>query len=198
MAHLVKRVLVRTLAIPLVLAVAVGSVLSLGGHTKPARAQQVAPADRAAVLTSLHAALSNGDLDGAMALFADNTVFIGAARAGSANAPCTQSTPCTDLAGIRRQLQNNAIGSHSCFTLPSLTVSGAIVTGQRESRNDSARKNGIERDVEDFFAVVPGSQITFFVALKNVGDPQTALDLAISAGTAQPLAPPIPTPNSCG
>jgi hypothetical protein len=78
-------------------------------------------------------------------------------------------------------------------------VSGAVVTGQRQDQNDLSRLNGIDAgDLEDFIALVPGSQITFFAALKNVGDPETARDLAISAGT-QPAGTPIPPPTApCG
>jgi ketosteroid isomerase-like protein len=187
---------VRRVAVSLVFAILVGVGLpSWQGPTKPARAQSVEPGDRAAVLTGLLTALNNGDLDGALALFADNAVFVGAARSGGT---CSQATPCTDAAGIRQQLQNAVVGSHTCFTLRSLTVSGAVVTGQRDTRNDVTRRNGIDRDIEDFFALVPDGQITFWAAVKNVGDPETALDLAISAGT-QPPGTPIPAPGTpCG
>ena len=171
---------------------------ALGGRPDaqpvPAQSATAGPSDRAAVLANLHAALNNWDLGGASALFAPSAVFVGAARA---NGTCTQASPCGDIAGIRQQLQDHVVGSHSCFALRSLTVSGAIVTGQREDRNDAVRQNGVDRDIEDFIALVPGNQITFFAALKNVGDAETARDLAISAGT-QPAGTPIPTPASCG
>jgi hypothetical protein len=191
------RAIVRPVLVFAVLALLLSSGLrGSAGSTTLAVAQQVTPSDRAAVLTSLHAALNNGDVDGAAALFASNAVFVGAARS---NGTCTQTNPCSDVAGIRQQLQNNVVGPHSCFTLLSLTVSGAVVTGQRRVQNDSTRKNGVEAgDVEDFIALVPGSQITFFAALKNIGDAQTARDLAISAGTAQPTNPPILDSGACG
>jgi hypothetical protein len=180
---------------PLTISLVLGAILVLGlfgpsRNTKPALAQQVAPSDRAAVLISSFTALNNGDGDGAVAFFASNAVFVGAARSSGT---CTQAALCTDLAGIRQQLQNNVVAAHACFTLRSLTVSGAVVTGQRQVQNDATRKNGIDGDVEDFIALIPGSQITFFANLKNIGDPQPARDLAISAGT-QPAGTPISNP----
>jgi ketosteroid isomerase-like protein len=187
---------VRRGAVALVFAILVGVGLpSWHGPAELARAQVVEPGDRAAVITGFLTALNNGDLDGAMTFFADNAVFVGAARSGGT---CTQTTPCTDSAGIRQQLQNAVLNSHTCFTLRGLTVSGAVVTGQRETRNDVTRRNGIDRDIEDFFALVPTGQITFWAGVKNVGDPETALDLAISAGT-QPAGTLVPAPDTpCG
>ena len=49
MARLATRATVRTLAISLVLALVAGSALALHGRTAPARAQQIAQSDRAAV-----------------------------------------------------------------------------------------------------------------------------------------------------
>jgi hypothetical protein len=157
--------------------------------------QQASPSDRAAAIACYDTAVNNGDLDGAVACFASNAVFVGAGRGTQG---CTQTAPCTDIAGIRQQIQDKNIGLHECFTLRSVTVSGAVVTGERYAQNDVTRKNGVDGDIEDFIALVPGSQITFFANLKNIGDPQTARDLAISAGT-QPAGTPIPTPTTpCG
>ena len=181
---------------PTQIAAQAGRAQGIRASALRAVAQQAAPSDRAVVITSEFTALNNGDLDGAVTLFASNAVFVGAARA---NGACTQAAPCTDLAGIRQQLQDHVVGDHACLTLRSLTVSGAVVTGQRQDQSDTSRKNGIANgDIEDFMALIPGSQITFFAALKNVGDPDTATDLAISAGT-QPAGTPIPNPSTpCG
>jgi hypothetical protein len=68
------------------------------------------------------------------------------------------------------------------------------VFGQIEARADQIRANGIERTVQSFIAQVPLDKITFFTVLNDLTDPQTATQVAINAGTAQPDNPPIPTP----
>jgi hypothetical protein len=188
MARLATRATVRTLAISLVLALVVGSALTLQGKPVPVRAQQVAPSDRAAVLSAFFSASNNGDVDGAAALFAGNAVFISALSSGL----CSQATPCTDSAGIHQQLTNVSSG-HLCLVLRSISVSGAVVTGQLEFRNDASRSHGIDHTLTDFIALVPAGRITFYAALNDVADPQTALNGAIAAGT-QPAGTPIPNP----
>jgi ketosteroid isomerase-like protein len=164
------------------------SALHTGMNQPPVVGQQVTPSDRVAIVNAWHTSLNNGDVDASVAAFADNAVFVGAARA---NATCTQSAPCTDVTGIRQQLQNNVIGTHSCFALRNLDVSGAVVTGQRQVVNDVTRRNGVAGDLENFIALIPAGKITFFANLKNAGDTETARDLAISAGT-QTAGDPIP------
>jgi hypothetical protein len=159
----------------------------------PARAQQSAPSDRAAVLSALFTTVNNGDIGGAAAVFANNAVFIGALRAGN----CSQSAPCTDPASIHQQLTSVA-AIHTCFVLRSLDVSGAVVTGQLETHNDNIRANGIDYVLQDFIALVPAGQITFWANLTDIADPQTALNAAINAGTQSARAP-IPNPATpCG
>jgi hypothetical protein len=188
MAHLATRATVRTLAISLVLALVAGSALALHGRAAPARAQQVAPSDRAAVVSAFFSASNNGDVDGAAALFASNAVFISVQRGGN----CSQSTPCTDSAGIH-QVLTSAASIHFCIVLRSISVSGAVVTGQFELRNDASRSRGIDHVLVDFIALVPASQVTLYAALSDVADPQTALDGAIVAGT-RPAGTPISNP----
>jgi len=185
MAHFARRAPVHILAIALVLALVAGSALALHGRTAPAGAQQAGPSDRAAVVTAYLSAVNNGDVDGAAALFAGNAVFI--------TANCSPATPCTDAASIHQQLTSDAAG-HICRVLRSLTVSGAVVTGQLEIRNDVLRSRGIDYDLSDFIALVPTSQITFYAAVDDVADPRNALNVAIRTGPAQPTNPPIPNP----
>ena len=58
--------------------------------------------------------------------------------------------------------------------LRSISVSGAVVTGQFELRNNASRSRGIDHVLVDFIALVPASQITLYAALSDVADPQTA------------------------
>jgi len=194
MAHLATRGTFPTLAIALVLALVTGSALALHVRTAPAGAQQVAPSDRAAVLGSYYSAVDNGDVDGASALFAANAVFISTAVTGN----CSQTMPCTDAASLH-QFIANVVAGHGCRVLRSVSVSGAVVTGQVEIANDTLRSRGIDYDLSDFIALVPTNQITFIASVDDIVDPRNALNVAIIAGTAQPTNPPIPNPATpCG
>jgi len=188
MARLATRAMVRILATSLVLALLVGSILALHGKPAPATAQQVAPSDRAPVVAAFFSAVNNGDVEVAAALFAANAVFVSANPSGN----CSQATPCTDSAGIHQQL-TNAVSIHACNVPRSISVSGAVVTGQRENRDDNRRGIGIDHIAQGFIALVPAGQITFFAAPNDVADPHTALNAAIGAGT-QPAGTPIPNP----
>src|SRR6266567_6397293 len=189
MVRLATRATVRTLAISLVLAFVAGSALALHGRTAPARAQQVAPSDRSAVVGAYFTAINNGDVDRAAAVFAGNAVFMGSSLRGN----CSQAAPCTDSADIQQQL-TRYVSSHDCRVLRSISVSGAVVTGQAELRSDNIRHNGVDHLMEDFIALVPAGQITFWANLIDLADPQTAWNHAINLGTAQPANPPIPNP----
>jgi hypothetical protein len=152
-------------------------------------AQRVTPSDRSAVISAYFSAINNGDADQAAALFEDDAIFIGSSLRGN----CSQSVPCMDPAGIHEQLRRY-VSSHDCRVLRSITVSGAIVTGQSELRSDNIRQNGVDHLKEDFIALVPAGQIMFWANLIDLADPQTALNHAINLGLAQPVNPPIPNP----
>jgi len=188
MARLATRATVPTLAISLVLALVAGSALALHGRTAPAKAQQVTPSDRASVVSAFFDAEVRGDVDAAVAQLADNGVFISARATGN----CSQQAPCTDLASIRQNIQGTVAVS-DLLTIRAIQVSGAVVTGQRETRSDLGRRNGIDRVLGTFIALVPRDKITFFANLDDAADPETALNAAITAGT-QPVGTPIPNP----
>src|SRR4051812_11928706 len=85
-----------------------------GIQASPPGQRWAAPA-KVAVMMKLHAAINDGDLEAATAFFADNAVFVGASR--NPGAACSQTAPCTDIGGVRRQLQTSVIGTHSCFAI---------------------------------------------------------------------------------
>ncbi len=144
----------------------------------PAAAQQ---SGRAAVVSGMLDAWSRGDVDGALSAFADDAVFIAARVTG----PCATTTPCTDLAGVRQQLEF-AVGLNICQTLRTVAVTGSVVLGQFETRTDTDRARGVERLLRSFMAQIPTDKITFFAVLNDLTDPQTA-------GTLGPRAP-LPNP----
>jgi hypothetical protein len=189
MARLATRATVCTLAISIVLALVVGSALALYGRTAPAQAQQVVQSDRAAVIEAYFNAINHGDVNGAAAAFASDAVFSGSSLRGN----CSQSVPCTDSAGILQNL-TRFVSSHDCRVLHTISVSGAVVTGQSELRSDNIRQNGVDHIMEDFIALVPAGQITYWSNLIDLADPQTALNHAINLGTVKPVNPPIPNP----
>ena len=161
------------------------ALLSMGGNPHPAAAQQ---GERLAVVSGFFDASSRGDADGAISAFADNAVFIGARVTG----PCSPQTPCTDLASIRQQT-DAAIANHICYTIRSVEVSGAVVLGQFEIRDDPSRAIGVERLLRSFIIQIPNDKISFYAALNDLSDPQTAFVVAVAAGTQAPRAP-LPNP----
>ncbi len=162
---------------------------SFQANTDAASAQQP---DREAIAVGFFAAQADGELDAAMAAFAPNAVFIGARATGA----CSAATPCTDLAGIRDQVQGN-LDIHNCQTVRAVQVAGSVVTGQLEARNDVARANGIERVLQTFIMQIPADRSTFFANLNDMTDAQTVLNAAINAGTQEARAP-VPNPaNPC-
>jgi len=126
-------------------------------------------------------AWSRGDVDEALSYFAENAVFIAARPTG----PCGAQTPCSDLAGIRQQIEFG-VGIHICQTLRDVGVSGAVVHGQYETRTDVDRAKGVERLLRAFMAQIPNDKITFFAVVNDLSDPQTA-------GTL--VAPSLQLPN---
>jgi ketosteroid isomerase-like protein len=196
MASPTTRRFVRLAAVSLVLAIVFGTglVVQLRQHTNSAHAQ-VADPSRAQVILDWAAARNRSDNAATAALFADNTFYISAAPQS-----CTTQTPCYDRASVLQSLPNlaAALAGNACLTVTTIQVSGSIVTGRFEARNDAQRARGVERSVVAFMAEVRDGQIIAFVHRYDSADPQTALSTAIAAGTAQPGTP-IPTPNSlCG
>jgi ketosteroid isomerase-like protein len=163
------------------------SMAGLAASPAPATAQQD---PRAAVVSEYYAAAARGDVDAALALFADNAVFIGARTTGN----CSTQAPCTDLAGIRQQLEGNIAG-HVCQMVRHIEVSGAVVHGRLEVRADPVRATGVERALQGFMAVVPQDKITFLAMVQDVADPLTATVVAVNAGR-QPPGPALPTPET--
>jgi len=186
-----KRLAARSLAISVALASILSlSLLGVHGSMPAAVGQQ---ADRISIVKAQFDAINAGDVDGAAAQFASNAVWV----AGRGQEACSLPTPCTDIAGIRRQIQGN-VDVHSCYKLLWLQVSGAVVTGERQVSQDTNRANGVDHILVDFIAVVPQDKITYIAHVQNVADPATALNQAITAGT-RPAGTPISSSTTpCG
>ena len=164
------------------------SATSGAASAKPAASL---PIDRVAVVKAYFDATNRGDVDGAFATFGPGAIF-------SANAPadpCYRAKPCSNPDGIREQIQDN-VAIHTCQVAQEASAAGAIVSGRVATTVDSMRANGVERILGSFMAVVPIDKISFLAVVGDVADPQTALNLAINAGT-QPKRSPIPL-TPCG
>jgi hypothetical protein len=170
---------------------AVATGLQLG--VQRADAQSV-DANRAAVLLQRFDALNRGDVDAYMAAVPMAPFAVGSGATGA----CSQATPCSDRDAIRAYVMPIMATPHLCETVTSIGVNGSIVTGRIEVRSDTARARGIERTVSWFMADVRDGLIYSYFLRNDLADPQTALNAAITAGTAQP-APSMPTPDPpCG
>jgi hypothetical protein len=171
----------------LMLSIALGlAALGRSPVTQPVHAQAIDPV---VVLLQYWDSEDRGDVDTAVAQFAPDATFIGTMPSGI----CSVSTPCTDLAGIRRQIQRNT-GSHFCTRIHWIQVSGAVVTGEREIQSDFDYSIGVDHVVQNFMAVIQQGKITFEAGVLNVGDPLTDYAVDIDLGT-QPPRTPILTPR---
>jgi len=179
-----------SLAASLVIAVLLGlGIPPVRGAAPPVHGQG---SDRASVLLRLWNAEDTGDVDGAIAQFAGDAVYIGTMPKGN----CSVQTPCTDLPGIRQQIQRN-MGIHFCTTIHWLQVSGAVLTGEREIQSDYDFSIGVDHIVQNFIAVVTQDKITFIAGVLNLGDAETAVAHAIDEGTQASRAPIISARPPC-
>ena len=166
-------------------------LLGLSHGASPTRAQQ-AP-DPVAVLQSFLDARNSGDALGAAATFTDNAILVAPPAAG----PCSRQSPCIGRPAILANIVSE-IANHQCNTLLDTEVSGSVVTGHAEVRNDGTRANGIERLELVIMVAVQQGKIAAQYALLDATDPQTAAYVAILAGTQAP-GPAIPNPPTpCG
>ena len=174
--------------------VALVLLLSLGAqlaHTNVTRAQTV-DVTRAQTVTKYFAALSSGDIDGALATFTPDAVYLTSFRSGV----CLATSPCSDSSSIRAQLTAFQALGHFCSTLTSIEVAGTTVFGQAETRTDAYRAEGVDHILSSFVAQVPQDKIAALFFTRNLADPGSALEAAIAAGSQAPTAalPPPSTP----
>jgi hypothetical protein len=163
------------------LVLALASVLGASQAADSAPIASAPEIDRAAALIGWWDAENRGDVDGAVAQFADNATYFGTMPMGL----CSRQSPCTDLTGIRQQIQRN-VGIHFCTKIRWIQVSGAVISGEREIVSDYDYSIGIHRVVQGFLALVPNDKITFAAGVLDAGDPETAQALEIDAGSQPP------------
>jgi len=174
------------------LALALVALCSLTGlsilHARPVTAQQV---DRVAILQAYYDALAQGDVEAMLSGYTDTATFI------SPSGLCSMPNPCVGKDAIRPRFQQ-MVDAHYCETPTSFDVTGSIVAGRKEVRNDALRANGIARLIAVTFFQIPQGKVTFAVSYIDATEPQTVANNAIAAGT-QVKGTPISTPDTpCG
>jgi len=122
----------------------------------------VAGDDPEAVIQKYYDARAQGDVDAALAFFADDAVL----DAG-------RCRPCVGKAGVRKMLER-AVKHKSTRTPIESYPSGNVVTQRVETRGTSSRKAGLERVICWSIWKVKNGKIAFLRHVHDRTDPQTA------------------------
>ena len=149
--------------------------------------------DPMSVVQTYVRALDSGDAAAAAAVFTDTAIHIHPIAAGA----CSRQSPCIGRKAILDDLRNRT-ADHQCITLLDGAVTGSVVRGFAELRNDTLRSMGIERIVVSSTWLVTGGKAAALFVLPDLSDPQTAASAAISAGMQEPGAPLPPAASACG
>ncbi len=129
----------------------------------PGRA--IAQDDPVAIMQKYFDARARGDLDAALALWADDAVIDGGGR-------CRKS-PCVGKAAIRKRFEY--LAKVKAKVNPVATyASGNVVTIRLEVRHNLTQKAGVERVINWNIYEVKGGKIVSQRTLKERTDPQTA------------------------
>jgi ketosteroid isomerase-like protein len=110
-------------------------------------------------------AIARGDVDAALALYADDAVLEGG--------PCSRS-PCVGKAAIRKWLERSAKNKSRKITIVADYPSGNVLTTRVEVRNNQIRKAGVDRIITWGIWRIRGGKISFQHISPESSDPQTA------------------------
>ena len=131
-----------------------------------------AQSDPASVLQSFQAARNSGDLDGAMALVADDMSYVG----GPA---CPPDNPCSGLDVMRGNIERYIAGQDQATIVGAPQVmSGTVVKAHLEYRNPDRLAMGVERTLAEVTVEVRDGQLASWGGISDTGDPQTVTWLA--------------------
>jgi hypothetical protein len=148
----------------------------------PAATPPPAPvADPLALLNADIAARNRGDINAAVALFADNATFTTAA-----------CQPCTSKAGIVDTLQHLQI-DHWQITPFNNQVAGNTVTGKSTLTSDSIRARGFQRIIADESLTAQNGLIVNFTSAPDPSDPET---MRFLIAASRPPGPPPTLPST--
>jgi hypothetical protein len=141
-------------------------------------------------------ALNRGDVDGALAAFAQDGRLADLPRL-SVTHPCRPAQECVGHAAIRPELEAR-VASHRCVTVLTAAEAGEVVIASVQLRHDGLRMIGVEYIVQNLRVVVGGDQIVTLESGTDLSDENTRRASAISAGV-EPRGTPLPAPATpCG
>ncbi len=120
-----------------------------------------------AILKKHKAAMERGDVDAALALYAN-----GAAIEGGGS--CHWVSPCVGKAAIRSHLEQRVKNKHRKVTVIADYPSGNFLTRQVEIREKRTRKAGVDRIIAWSVTKIKDGKILFRRGFRDRSDPQTA------------------------
>ena len=112
----------------------------------------LAQSDPAALVQRHVDAIARGDAAGALALYTDDAVLDEGALCAAA--------PCVGRAAIQKELERR-VANHQRATILKTYVSGNVVTGRFQARNDTTQKAGVERIIAWAIIEVKGDKISY-------------------------------------
>ena len=150
----------------------------------PASLAVAAADDPATVVQRFFDARTRGDVQGALALVADDIRLVGGPR-------CTPANPCLGISAFRAEMQA-IVADHIQMTIVGIPqVSGTTVHVRIEEHGDIFSAAGVERIVSNGTAEVRDGKIASLNSSPDASDAQTAQFLAyVGAQQGPPTAPP--------
>ena len=123
--------------------------------------------DPVEILKKHKAAMEQGDVDAALALYADDAAIEGG---GS----CRWVSPCVGKAAIRSHLEQRVKNKHRKVTVIADYPSGNFLTRQVEIRDKRTRKARVDRIIAWGITKIKDGKILFRRGFRDRSDPQTA------------------------
>jgi limonene-1,2-epoxide hydrolase len=126
----------------------------------------LAQSDPAALLKHYAEAINRGDVAGALALYAHDAVIDGGGQCAAA--------PCVGKAEIQKELARQVTDKQH-LTILKQYVSGNVLTGRVEVRNDMVKTAGVERIISWGIFETKDEKIAYArIGIADRSDPQTA------------------------
>jgi hypothetical protein len=126
----------------------------------------LAQSDPAALLKQYAEAINRGDVAGALALYANDAVIDGGGQCAAA--------PCVGKAVLQKELERQVTDKQH-LTILKQYVSGNVLTGRVEVRNDMVKKAGVERIISWGIFETKDEKIAYArIGIADRSDPQTA------------------------
>lgn len=122
-------------------------------------------ADLAAIFGQYAAAVNEGDVGGALALFTEDAAWVRGGR-------CPPGA-CVGQAAVRVELEQEIANQHRIDIIDT-QVTGSTLTARAEFQTDMTRAAGVERIILAYTVEFQGDKISLLRAMPDLSDPQTA------------------------